>query len=251
MGGTVALGGSWLAVSILKDGSDGPPPAVPPPPPSGDGDPSAGAVVPGKKEKKDDKDEVPPPPVRRGQACGPNDTEASNGCYPPYNGQRTPTPPSVGDDYCIVSIDPVIVWPGAAARNSSVPCYNKPTVQNPAWRSFPSLPPAPLASPSPAQQPKPTTPPVTPPATTPTPPKPFATLIADPATILSGKKSQLIWSSVNTSSCELFAPGNVAMATGIRGSTSTLALATTTQFSLNCSAASGATTSAQTTVTVH
>ena len=94
-------------------------------------------------------------------------------------------------------------------------------------------------------------PPVTPPNATSTVPKPFATLIANPATILSGKTSRLIWSSINTSSCELFAPDNLSMATGIRGSTSTLALATTTRFTLNCSAPSGATTSSQTTVTVQ
>ncbi|GEM_PF-5415706 len=219
-----------------------------PTPNGGGGDKVGGAVVPDKKEK----DEVPPP-VRKGQACGPNDTYASSGCYPPYSGPGAPPldPSDLGDDYCVVSINPVIVWPGAAARSSSVPCYNKPTGQNSAWRSFPSLPPS---SPASTPQPAPTTsakPPVTPPTATSTPPKPFATLIADPATILSGKKSKLIWSSVNTSSCELFAPGTISMATGTRGSTSTLALATTTQFTLNCSAPSGATTSTQAVVTVQ
>ncbi len=79
--------------------------------------------------------------------------------------------------------------------------------------------------------------------------KPAATLIAQPPSIASGTKSLLIWSSVNTSSCELFGSGTTTLATSLRGSTSTPALATTTLFRLDCSAPSGATTTATTTVT--
>ena len=95
-------------------------------------------------------------------------------------------------------------------------------------------------------------PPIIPPSTaTSTSPKPIATLIANPIKIALEGKARLTWSSIYTSDCELFAPDRFLMATGTRGSTSTLALATTTRFTLDCRASSGATTSAQATVTVQ
>ena len=221
-------------------------------------------------KEKENNTPAPPDTTRRtleGKPCGPNDTYGSSGCYPPY-GTRTTAPPFVnaipdpngpileGDYYCITSIQPVMVVPLAAGTRFPSNCYNNPTgggSSNPFAQLGQMLgrllnpPPAPGAPTSPT---RPTTPP-TPPSATSTPPKPIATLIADPVTILNGKKSKLIWSSINTSSCELFAPGTISMAAGTRGSTSTLALATTTRFTLDCSAPSGATTSAQAVVTVQ
>ncbi len=256
--GGVVVGGLAATPFIhfgLKDGSGGPPAD------------DKTVVAPPAVPDKDEKDEVPPPPVvRTGKACGPNDTYASSGCFPPYQPSTTrgpgdgnnPTGQILDKDYyCITSITPVIVNPVPAGTPFPNNCYNKPGGGSTAsslgnslgqllGKMFGTSSPAPTPTPSAT-----TKLPVTPPATTPTVAKPFATLIADPISILSGKKSKLIWSSVNTSSCELFAPDNLSMATGTRGSTSTLALATTTQFTLNCSATSGATTSAQTTVTVR
>ncbi|MBI5457921.1 hypothetical protein HY971_04325 [Candidatus Kaiserbacteria bacterium] len=182
------------------------------------------------------KDVVPPPVTRR---------DVVQTGYPDNSN-------SGGDNFCIKSIQPVVVIPNVKPGPG---CYNNPG-QNPAWRPFPPMPPAQTTPPTTTPTPTPAKPPVSPtptstPTTTPPVAKPYATLIANPPTVLPGRKSRLIWSSVNTSSCELFAPGNISMATSTRGSTSTLPLATTTQFTLNCSATSGATTSAQTTVTVH
>lgn len=192
--------------------------------------------------------EVPPPPVVRKDVVLPpvtrRDVVATG--YPDNSNTG-------GENFCISSIKPVVVIPNTQPGPG---CYNNPG-GNSAWRTFPPMPPPPPPTPT---TPTPTKPPVTPaptptptPTPTTTPPvlKPYATLIANPSAVSPGGKSRLIWSSVNTSSCELFAPGSISMATSTRGSTSTLPLATTTQFVLNCSATSGATTSAQTTVTVH
>src|SRR3989344_3247309 len=201
--------------------------------------------------------ETPPPDTttRRTdgpKACGPNDTYASSGCYPPYGTRTTSEIPSSGD-YCITSIEPLVVVPGVKPGPN---CYNYSGSKNPLsslgstlgqllGRLFGTTPPAPV------QQTQPTKPPVTPPTATTTPAKPHATLVANPTSVAEGGKSRLIWTSVNTSGCELFAPDNFLMATGTRGSTSTLPLATTTAFSLDCRAPSGATTTASTTVSVR
>ncbi len=238
----------------LKDGSGGgggttPPPGSRTPPP-----------VPGPGKKDDVVSVVPTRDTRT--PCGPNDTYASSGCYPPYTYplQNYPIPNPNGaildrDYYCITSIQPVIVVPVPAGTRFPSNCYNNPSggsSANPFSQLGQML--AQLINPPPMPPtvpPSPTPRPVIPPTSTSTPPKPIATLIADTATLALGGKSRLIWSSINTSSCGLFTPDNISMATGTRGSTSTLALATTTLFTLNCSASSGATTSAQATVTVQ
>ncbi len=215
-------------------------------------------VVPDEKEKKSG------PPVRTGQPCGPNDTYASSGCYPPYqpisyNG-NTPNGPVLDRDYyCITSITPVVVVPVSAGTPFPTgSCYNNPGTSN-GGSSFGNVLGQALGkmfgtssqAPAPTTNPNPTKPTTDTPTTTPVVLKPFATLISEPTTVQLGKKSRLIWSSVNTISCELFAPDNFLVATGTRGSTSTLALATTTLFRLECSAQSGATTSAQATVRIQ
>lgn len=226
-----------IAHFALKDGSGGPPAggggAASPTPPA--------APVPDKPDKvvPPPAKVVPPPyqlpPVTR----GPSDINGPAGGY-----------------NCVVNTSPVIVWTAAKAASNGVPCQNNQG----GLGSFASglgqmlgrlLSSQQTPTPLPTPIPSPVTKPIVPPAATSTPPKPFATLIASPTTISLGGKSRLIWSSINTSSCGLFAPGNVSLATSTSGSTSTLALATTTLFSLNCTAPSGATTSAQATVTVH
>ncbi|OGG55971.1 hypothetical protein A3D71_03735 [Candidatus Kaiserbacteria bacterium RIFCSPHIGHO2_02_FULL_55_20] len=194
------------------------------------------------------KTEVPPPVVRKEVLPPVTRRDVVQTGYPDNRNGGS-------GDFCISSVNPVVVIPNVKPGPG---CYNNPG-QNSAWRTFPPMPPPPppsTPSPTPTPTPTPTQLPVSPkptPTPTSTPPvlQPYATLIANPSTVLPGGKSRLIWSSVNTSGCELFAPGSVSMATTTRGSTSTLPLATTTQFTLNCSATSGATTSAQTTVTVH
>ena len=174
---------------------------------------------------------------------------------PPFvNAVPNPNGPVLDRDYyCITSISPVMVVPLKAGTRFPSNCYNSYT-GNPNNNPFAAL--GQLlgkmfgtSAPAPAPT-TPTTPPVAPPAATSTPAKPYATLIANPTSVATGGKSRLIWSSVGTSVCELFAPDNFLMATGTRGSTSTLPLATTTPFALTCSAPSGATSSAQATVTI-
>src|SRR3989344_3620902 len=204
-------------------------------------------------------EETPPPeddktvrPPGGPKACGPNDTYASSGCYPPYGTRTTSEIPSSGD-YCISSIEPLVVVPGVKPGPN---CYNYSGSKNPLsslgstlgqllGRLFSTTQPAPTQGAQPAK------PPVTPPVATSTPAKPYATLVANPSSVATGGKSRVIWTSANTSGCELFAPDNFLMATGTRGSTSTLPLATTTAFSLDCRAPSGATTTASTTVSVR
>ena len=225
--------------------------------PAGGPSPDKKALTALEKKTGGGPEETPPPDTttRRTdgpKACGPNDTYASSGCYPPYGTRTTSEIPSSGD-YCISSIEPLVVVPGVKPGPN---CYNYSGSKNPLsslgstlgqllGRLFGTT------QPAPTQQTQPTKPPVTPPTATTTPAKPYATLVASPTSVTEGGKSRLIWTSVNTSGCELFAPDNFLMATGTRGSTSTLPLATTTAFSLDCRAPSGATTTASTTVSVR
>ncbi len=184
---------------------------------------------------------------------------------PPYDPRTTPpfvnaVPNPNGavldrDYYCITSIDPVMVVPLKAGTRFPSNCINSYT-GNPNNNPFSAL--GQLLgrlfgapAPTPVQPAQPAKPPVTPPVATSTPAKPYATLVANPSSVATGGKSRLIWASVNTSDCELLAPGDYLMATGTRGSTSTLPLSTTTPFVLHCSAPTGATTTASTTVTVR
>ena len=263
LGGAFVWGITHLPTPL--DETPSPPPSGPTPPPSG-GTPSpvAPAAVPDKTPAV-----IPPTDTRR--PCGPNDTYASSGCYPPYRAREVPPPnqqiyaPAIQnpngpvldrDYYCITSIQPVVVIPLSAGSRFPSNCYNS-YAGNPNNNPFAALgqmlgrvfgTPAPAPAPAGPTRPLP---PVVPPTATSTPAKPIAALIANPATVALGGKSRLTWSSINTSSCELFAPDSISMATGTRGSTSTAPLATTTKFILTCSASSGATTSAQTTVRVR
>ncbi|OGG53553.1 hypothetical protein A2851_03890 [Candidatus Kaiserbacteria bacterium RIFCSPHIGHO2_01_FULL_53_29] len=86
----------------------------------------------------------------------------------------------------------------------------------------------------------------------PQPLKPVVRLIANPDSVAQGGKARLSWSSVGVTYCGLFGPLGRQIAEGRPdSSTSTPALATTTVFMVNCSAPSGATTSAQTSVRVR
>ncbi len=203
----------------LKDGSGDLPPTLPPknPPTGGETPPAAPVVVP----PKDPPVVVPPPEKKAPPYVPPVVTRGPSDINVPEGGQ---TPGQGGGGL-------------GGMLSGLIGALSKLFGGSQAPQTTPTTPP--------------TTQPTNPPVVTPTPPKPYVTLIANPTSLLSGRKSLLTWSSVNTSSCELFAPGDISMATGTRGSTSTLALATSTLFRLDCSAPSGATTSAKATVTVQ
>ena len=202
--------------------------------------------------KTPDKTPAAPPPGKDNRVPPPDPRVT-----PPFvNAIPNPNGPILDRDYyCITNLNPVTVVPLNAGTRFPSNCYNSYT-GNPNNNPFAAL--GQLlgrlfgtTQPAPTQQTSPTKPPVTPPVATSTPAKPYATLIANPSTVTAGGKSRLTWTSVNTSDCELFAPGDYLLATGTRGSTSTLPLSTTTPFVLDCRAPSGATTTASTTVTVH
>ncbi len=206
-----------IAHFTFKDGSGGTPPPVVIPPPGAGTPPPVVPVVP----PKDPPVVVPPPEKKAPPYVPPVVTRGPSDINVPEGGQ---TPGQGGGGL-------------GGMLSGLIGALSKLFGGSQAPQTTPTTPP--------------TTQPTNPPVVTPTPPKPYVTLIANPTSLLSGRKSLLTWSSVNTSSCELFAPGDISMATGTRGSTSTLALATTTRFVLDCSAPSGATTSAQAIVTVQ
>lgn len=87
------------------------------------------------------------------------------------------------------------------------------------------------------QQSPPTVPPApTQPPTLPTPnaPVPIVTLTASPTTVASGTRAILTWSSLGVNACDILSADGIRVGQGVRGSTSTPALATTTPFVAKC-----------------
>ncbi len=271
LGGLGVLAAKPTVDAIVANSGDVPPPSATVTPSSGAGKPVPTAAAPGEDTTSGPPTGAGSPPPAGGVVPPKDGTVVS-----PPGGVKPPVVPRVtheGADavdpppYKPPVIEPDPRRPGGAQQ---VPDNSNPSVPSPTNQQgsggqgggiggfFSGLMSAlsNLFGGSQSSQPTPTTPATKPPVTTPpaatsTVAKPFATLIANPPTILSGKKSRLMWSSINTSSCELFATNNLSLAKGIRGSTSTSALTATTIFRLDCSASSGATTSSRATVTVQ
>ncbi|MDO8514188.1 MAG: hypothetical protein Q7S50_01430 [bacterium] len=254
-------GGIYYGVSNLWNGlwpsSQTPPPNVETPPK----DDQSTAVPDKDKDAPPPRREVSPPyqpPVVR------RDVVPIGSVYAPPIWNPNGGPILSQDYYCITSIQPVIVIPLSAGSQFPSNCYNSYSGgQGGSGNPFSMLgqmlaralgiQPTPLQPPMP-QTPPPTNPPpiIIPPRATSTPQKPIVTLIANPATVAPQGKARLSWSSTGASVCGVFMPDGAKIGEGNPdGSTSTPPLAATTVFTAKCSATSGATSSAQTTVTVR
>jgi hypothetical protein len=178
---------------------------------------------------------------------------------------RTATP-DFSSGQCIVSVQPIIVWPLSKAQAQGVPCYNDQTQQNrpqqypgqgqqPRPPQLPTMPPQSLRQ----TQPQSYTPPITIspdvfPAASSTPMRAshIVTLIANPLRVERGNKARLSWAAIGLSSCDVFAEGGALLGSGHPdGSTSTPKLFATARFIARCAGDAGATATATTTITVR
>ncbi len=244
LGGTLGIGIPGLLVYLESNRLDTNAPAGQQPPPN----------------KPDGPATTPPPSGPTGPAATPPPQPQPQPQPPP---RVTVGPSTVGrpdsgglggtilsqNDYCITSIEPMIVIPLSAGTRFPSNCYNSPaggssSIGSILGQLLAKL----LGIGQPQQTPSPTAPKSSDQRATSSPP--VVTLIANPSTVASGTKAILAWSSIGTSQCSIRTSLDVEVGQGTNGATSTPVLATTTAFTVRCTTSLGANIMNMATVTV-